>query len=193
MGYFSAIHREFPSKPILLTECSPGIIPYATAEVPIDATRNWASGVQLWNLALDTSGGPVESNYSYGCHRCTGVVTVDPQTHGAFYNLNYYQFGQTSKYVQPGAVRIFSTRFVRDLSTGDVSPGLDDVAFTNPDGSTALVAYNSAPDPATFAVRYKCRYLNWTLAPEATVTLVWRWPHGFTGCKPHRRRPRAAT
>ncbi len=33
-----------------------------------------------------------------------------------------------------------------------VTPGLDDVAFLNPDGTRVLVAYNGSPAPITFAV-----------------------------------------
>jgi glucosylceramidase len=173
MGKISTFHDQFPKAPVLVNECSPGIISYATAEVPIDAARNWASGVQLWNLALDPEGGPVEGNKSYGCPHCTGVVTVDKTTHSTTYNRNYYELGQTSKYVRPGAVRISSTRFVHDLPHGGVSPGLDDVAYLNPDGSKVLVAYNNARSPATFAIQWRGRFLNWTLDAAATVTLVW--------------------
>ena len=170
MGQMTSLHDEYPSEPIILSECSPGIIPYATAEVPIDATRNWASGVQLWNLALDTSGGPYET--AMGCPGCTGVATVNTQTHTPSFGLNYYQFGQTSKYVQPGAVRIDSTRLVSD-SLG-VTPGVDDVAFINPDGSKVLVAYNSRPRRARLAVQWHGRFVNWGLPGLGTVTLIWR-------------------
>jgi glucosylceramidase len=170
MGQMTSLHDEYPSEPIVLSECSPGIIPYAPAEVPIDATRNWASGVQLWNLALDTSGGPYGA--AMGCPGCTGVVTVNTQTHTPSFGLNYYEYGQTSKFVQPGAVRIYSTRLVSD---GDgVTPGVDDVAFVNPDGSKVLVAYNSRARAARLAVDWRGRYVNWTLPGKGTVTLIWR-------------------
>lgn len=172
LGQMSALHAEYPNEAIIVNECSPGIIPYATAEVGIDATRNWASGVQLWNLALDENRGPYEGARSYGCPGCTGLVTVNQSTHQARLNHNYYQFGQISRYVEPGAVRIFSTRLVSDGF--GISPGLDDVAFENPDGSKVLVAYNNSFGAETFAVAWRGRYLTHTLAPAATVTLRWR-------------------
>ena len=170
MGQMSALHTEYPSEDIVLDECSPGIIPYATAEVPIDATRNWASAVQLWNLALDTSGGPYGS--MWGCPGCTGVVTVNEQNGTPSFGLNYYQYGQTTRYVQPGAVRIFSTRLVHDRY--GITRGVDDVAFVNPDGSKVLVAYNNQARSARLAVQWRGRYLNWTLPARGTVTLIWR-------------------
>jgi glucosylceramidase len=170
MGQMSALHAEYPAEDIIMDECSPGIIPYATAEVPIDATRNWASAVQLWNLALDTSGGPYGT--MWGCAGCTGVVTVNRRSGTPRFGLNYYQYGQTTRYVQPGAVRIFSTRLVSDRY--GVTAGVDDVAFVNPDGSKVLVAYNNRARAATLAVRWRGRYLNWTLPGRGTVTLIWR-------------------
>ena len=78
------------------------------------------------------------------------------------------------QFVAPRRSNSTKTGFVHDLPKGGVSPGLDDVAYLNQDGSKVLVACNSAGAPATFAVRWQDRFLNWTLAPAATVTLVWR-------------------
>jgi glucosylceramidase len=73
-----------------------------------------------------------------------------------------------SKFVAPGAVRIDSPSFVtyRFVPTGtdNVSWGLADAAFRNPDGSEALVAYNTASGPITFAVESRQgRYVSYTL------------------------------
>ena len=54
-----------------------------------------------------------------------------------------------------------------------VTPGLDDVAFRNPDGSLVLVAYDNASVPVRFAVRWRGRALVYGLTPGAMVTLVW--------------------
>lgn len=170
MGQMSALHAQYPSEEIILNECSPGIIPYATAEVPIDATRNWASRVQLWNLALDPSGGPYEREW--GCPGCSGLVTVDERTGIPSLGLNYYEYGQTTKYVEPGAVRIFSTRLVHDGY--GVTRGVDDVAFVNPNGSKVLVAYNNGRRRAQLAIKWRGRFLNWVLPAHGTVTFIWR-------------------
>jgi glucosylceramidase len=100
------------------------------------------------------------------------VATVNGQTHQPTFNLNYYQYGQMSKYVQPGATRIFSTRLVSDGY--GVTPGVDDVAFVNHDGSKVLVAYNNAATSQPFAIEYRGKYLNWTMPAASTVTLTWR-------------------
>jgi O-glycosyl hydrolase len=88
------------------------------------------------------------------------------------FGLNYFQYGQTTKYVHPGAVRIFSTRHVSD---GDgTTRGVDNVAFVNPDGSKVLVAYNNRVRAARLAVRWRGRYLNWRLPGRGAVTFIWR-------------------
>jgi glucosylceramidase len=109
-------------------------------------------------------------------------VTVDEATHSAAITLDYYQLGQVSKFVRPGAVRLASNHYVtyrylgpgRDIAT----PGLDDVAFENPDGSKVLVVYNGATAAQTFTVRSRRRYLSDVLAAKETATFVWDAPRG---------------
>ena len=57
--------------------------------------------------------------------------------------------------------------------TPGVAPGLDDVAFINPDGSKVLVAYNSRARAARLTVRWGRRFVNWTLPGYGAVTLIW--------------------
>jgi glucosylceramidase len=172
----SALHAADPDVTEILSECSPGIIPYSVSEVVIGALRDWASAVALWNLALDPTGGPVQPP-NYGCPHCTGLVTISEQTGAYQLRLGYYQLGQVSSFVEPGAVRIGSERFVSDyhLPSGryGVSAGLDDVAFLNPDGSRVLVAYDNASSAARFAVQWHGRAFTFRLAPRETVTFTW--------------------
>ncbi len=77
----SGLHRVAPGLDQVVSECSPGSgLAFTTSQLEIAATRNWASAVTLWNLALDPAGGPVQPP-NYGCRGCTGVVTVDPVAH----------------------------------------------------------------------------------------------------------------
>ena len=62
-------------------------------------------------------------------------------------------------------------------ATGRFStPGLDDVAFQNRDGSRVLLAYNSASAPIAFAVRDDGYYFRYQLAPGTTATFIWNNP-----------------
>ena len=176
-SYMNVLHALAPTLDEIVSECSPGIIPYTPAEALISALRNWASAAALWNLALDPAGGPVQRP-NVGCPGCTGVVTINEQTHAVSYGLNYYQLGQISKFVQPGAVRIASDALVSDFRTSagvyGVTPGLDDVAFRNPDGTIVLVAYNNSGSWIRFAVSANGRWFEAGIPPGAMTTFEWR-------------------
>ena len=174
MGSF---HAVYPDVPDIVSECSPGINPYGVAETFIDATRNWASKVALWNIALDPSGGPVQAPNS-GCGGCTALVRINEATNQVSYNRDYYEFGQISKFVDPGAVRIYSDRFVSDFGADTysygVTPGIDNVAFLNPNGSHVLVAYDTDAVAHAFAVSWHGMQFSYTLPAHTTVTFTWR-------------------
>ncbi len=177
-GEISGLHRVAPGLDQVVSECSPGSgVAFTTSQLEIAATRNWASAVTLWNLALNPAGGPVQPP-NYGCRRCTGVVTVDPVAHTVKLTRDYYQLGQFSRYVQPGAVRIGSNTLVRDhysYPSGLITtPGVDDVAFQNPDGTRVLVAFADATSPISFAVRDGADSFRYRLSPGATATFTWK-------------------
>jgi glucosylceramidase len=141
--------------------------------------RNWATTVAVWNLALAPSGGPVQTPNT-GCRACSALVTVGAPFGQVRFGLNYFQLGQASAFVAPGAIRVAAEHFVsyRYVKSGvdPVSAGLDDVAFLNPDGSRVLVAYDKSASPATFAVQWHGRTFTDTLPARAMVTLVWNRP-----------------
>src|SRR5690348_10908258 len=176
-SYMNVLHALAPTLDQIVSECSPGIIPYTAAEALISSFRNWASAAALWNLALDPAGGPVQRP-NVGCPGCTGVVTISEQTHAVSYGLNYYQLGQIGKFVTPGAVRIASNALVSDFRTPagayGVTPGLDDVAFRNPDGTIVLVTYNNSGSWIRFAVTASGRWFGVAIPPGAMTTFAWK-------------------
>ncbi len=176
-SYMNVLHALAPTLDQIVSECSPGIIPYTAAEALISSLRNWASVAALWNLALDPAGGPVQRP-NVGCPGCTGVVTISEQTHTVSYGLTYYQLGQISKFVVPGAVRIASNALVSDFRTPKgaygVTPGLDDVAFRNPDGTIVLVTYNNSGSWIRFAVTASGRWFQTAIPPGAMTTFEWK-------------------
>lgn len=168
----STVHNAYPGKDTYFTECSgtqssntadtfSDSLDWQTENLIIGATRNWAKSVVTWNMALDPSGGP-----SMNCTTCTGVVTVDNTAGTATYNAEYYVLGHASKFVKPGAVRIDSNTY---------GPGnVEDVAFQNPDGSTALIVLNSDTSNAhTFAVAQNGQSFTYTLPAKAVATFTW--------------------
>ena len=176
----SQFHAEYPTEINLLSECSPGIIPYGAAEAAIDGSRNWASAINLWNLALDPSGGPVQPPNG-GCHGCSGLLTVSESSHTFVYNRNFYELGQLSRFVKPGAVRIDTQRWVSDFTAKrpngntayGVTKGLDNVAFRNPDGGYVLICHENSEAPVTFGVQANGLRFKYTLPGEATATFTW--------------------
>ncbi|MEO6715338.1 MAG: glycoside hydrolase family 30 beta sandwich domain-containing protein [Mycobacteriales bacterium] len=173
------LHARVPRLEQIVTECSPGISPGPTAEVLIASLRNWSSAVMLWNIALDPSGGPVEKG---GCQYCTGVVTADGHTGTVRYSSDYYQLGQASSFIRPGARRIASNTFVTYNSTtlnhgpNYATAGLDNVAVANPDGSKVLLVFNNSSRSQRFTVKSRRRSFKHTLPSQAMATFIWDRP-----------------
>jgi len=175
MGSF---HNQFPGLEEIVAECSPEILGFETIELLISSLRDYASTVLVWNVALDPDGGPVQAPDS-GCHGCRGIVTVSEADGSVQNNVKYYELGQVSKFVQPGAVRIGSTSNVTYYDQMHPSrfrstPGVDNVAFVNPDDSKVLVANNTSDYNQRFVVTWHGAAFRYTLPAGATVTFTWR-------------------
>ena len=165
----SVVRNAHPDKDVWFTECSggawkphwPETLPWLTRILVIGATRHWARGVLMWNLALDENHGP----HLGGCKDCRGMVTIDSRSGEVTRNMEYYAFAHASKFVRVGAQRIESSP-----SGG----GLDNVAFRNADdGSIVLIVCNSSAAPRRFSVSHRGRSFEYTLARESVATLTW--------------------
>jgi glucosylceramidase len=172
----SQLHQSSPALDQIVDECSPELRRFGTPEFLISSLRNWARIVSVWSAALDPSGGPIQA--ANDCPGCTGLVTIDEQTESVTFRPKYYQLGQVSAFVQPGAQRIASPSFVaygqNASGVETVTQGLDDVAFLNPDGSKVLVAYNNSPAPISFDVSSDGRNFTYTIPARAMTTFTWR-------------------
>lgn len=173
----TALHDAYPRKGIWFTECSGshgatdtpeqifrGTLTWHARTLTIGTTRNWAKSVVNWNIALREDGGP----HLGGCDTCTGLVTVADDG-SVRTDAEYYTIGHLSKFVKPGAVRIGSTSFGTTGWNGQIM----DVAFRNPDGSTALVVHNENDDPRSFAVAVGDRTFEYTLPGGSLATFTW--------------------
>ncbi len=164
----SVLHELHPDKIILVSECSGLVgsnfgedIRWTMRNLFIGATRNWATDVLLWNLALDQSSGPT----SGGCPNCRGVVTIDQTTGAVSFNVEYYLLGHASFAARPGAIRVASP---------SNSGGIETVAFLNPDGAKGLLVLNDGGHEETFKVRWAGLSFSYALPPGAVATF--RWP-----------------
>jgi glucosylceramidase len=162
------VHDAYPALDAYFTECSGGEWAPSFADnlvwnvrtLIIGATRNWARGVLLWNLALDERHGP----HKGGCGNCRGVVTIDSRSGDVTRNVEYYALAHASRFVKPRARRIGSSSGVA---------GLESAAFRNPDGSRVLIVVNTAPAEQRFVVRWTGKTLAYGLPAGAVVTLRW--------------------
>jgi glucosylceramidase len=157
----TTVHGSYPASEVYETECSTGTseAPISTIDLLMQSVQNMARTVELWNIALDPNKGP----HTGGCADCLGVVTIDQSTGNVTYRNDYYQLGQFSKFVVPGAYHIASNTL----------GSLADVAFENPDGSKVVVAHNDGSSSRTFQVLWGNQGFNYTLPAGATVTFKW--------------------
>ncbi|MCE4049311.1 glycoside hydrolase family 30 protein [Bacillus sp. Au-Bac7] len=163
------IHENFPSKHIYLTECSSGKwsesfadnFSWQMSNLMIGGPRNWAKAVLMWNIALDENNGPVNG----GCSICTGLLTIDKKTGTTTKNAEYYALGHASKFVQPHAVRIYSSNFPGTIET---------VAYQNPDKSIILLALNPMDKEKSFQIETNGTYFTYSLPPKSAVTFSWQ-------------------
>jgi glucosylceramidase len=173
----ATVRRMNPALEEIASECAPSALSFPVPELEIGSLRNWATGVELWNLALDPRGGPVQAP-NWGCRGCRGIVSINPAGGNVSFTRNYYELGQLTKFVAPGAVRIASNTFVAYtypwLGVDFATPGLDDVAFRNPNGTEVLLAYNSSSEPITFSVAQGRGAFTTSLDPTAMSTFIWR-------------------
>jgi len=123
--------------------------------------RNWARAYVKWSLALDENNGP----HTGGCSTCTPIVTVNSTSGNITYGSEYYTLGNFSKYVLPGANRIYSSN----------AAGIVTAAFVNPapDNSRILVAFNDSRQTQTFQAQWGTQSFTYTLPSLAGATFTW--------------------
>jgi glucosylceramidase len=162
----STVHNQYPAIGSFDTEHSGGswIANQQREDMEniIGYTRNWGQSVVKWSLAVDQNGGP----HNGGCGTCTGLITVhngDSQSGQVTYTIEYYDMGQLTKFVQPGAYRIEST----------ANPAVPNVAWLNPDGSKALIAYNETGGPQPITVNWGGESFTYTLPAQTSATFTW--------------------
>lgn len=164
------VHNAYPNKDIWFTECSgtvgssfAGDLKWNAETLLINAVRNYARSVSLWNIALDQNSGPTNG----GCQNCRALVTVNDSTVPATitYNVEYYVLGHLAKFVQPGAHRVDSS---------STSGGIETVAFVNTDGSKVLLALNAGANSNTFTVQEGSQRFSYTLPTGAVATFSWK-------------------
>lgn len=136
MSYPNSLHESFPDKSFHITEMTVG------GAKLVEYMRNWINSYAYWITYYDIdmenrTYGPGPSFWSKpqstdADHWSLSQVADDGM--GSYrLTAKYNTFGQFSRYIDKGAVRIASSE-----SEGNIS----NVAFQNPDGSIAVVVVN---------------------------------------------------
>ncbi|MEU1346200.1 ricin-type beta-trefoil lectin domain protein [Streptomyces sp. NPDC005795] len=162
----TTVHERYPSMDAFQTEHSGGtwIADQQREDMMniIDYTRNWAKSVTKWSLAVDQNRGP----HNGGCGTCDGLITVhdgDSRSGQVDYTIEYYTMGHLTKFVRPGASRISST----------ASSTVPNVAWRNPDGSKALIAYNGGGSAQQVTVNWGGQKFTYSLPARTSATFTW--------------------
>ncbi|MFD0572710.1 ricin-type beta-trefoil lectin domain protein [Kitasatospora gansuensis] len=162
----TTVHNQYPAVDAFGTEHSGGtwIADQQREDMRniIDYTRNWAKSVTKWSLAVDQNMGP---HYG-GCGTCTGLVTVQnggSRAGQVDYTVEYYTMGHLTKFVRPGAYRIAST----------ANSAVPNVAWQNPDGSKALIAYNDSGSAQSVRVNWGGQSFGYQLPAKTSATFTW--------------------
>ncbi len=162
----TTVHNQFPAVNQYVTEYSGGT--WVANQQQQDMTdmvnffRNWGRSWTKWSMAVDENMGP----HNGGCGTCTGLVTVhrnDTRRGQVDYTVEYYTMGHLTKFVKPGAVRIDST----------ANNTIPNVAFKNPDGSTALIAYNTSATTQSVKVNRGGQSFTYNLPSKTSATFTW--------------------
>ncbi len=106
----------------------------------VESVAAGSTGLMMWNLALDSTGGPRDRASQDGCASCRGLLTIDGSEVEP--GPEFYVLAHLSHAADPGA-RVVASSATR---------GLLAVAFSNPDGSVGVVAHNETGEDRTVAV-----------------------------------------
>jgi glucosylceramidase len=162
----TTVHNQYPATDAFDTEHSGGtwVSDQQREDMLniIDYTRNWGKSVVKWSLAVDQNMGP----HNGGCSTCTGLITVhngDSRSGQVDYNVEYYDMGQLTKFVKPGAYRIDST----------ANSTVPNVAWQNPDGSKALVSYNDSSSAQSLHVVWGGQSFTYSVPAHTSATFTW--------------------
>lgn len=163
------IHSGAPDKEIWFTECSIGTwYPEFENQLNNDfkhqfigTLKRWSRSVLVWNLMLDTKNGPNLDNST-----CFGVVTLGDDNKIEARNSQYYALAHCSRVIRSGAVRVGTDGFT--------APGIDYLAFLNPDGSWGVIVQNENQESQQLVFISNGHSVKTTIPGRSIVSLGWR-------------------
>ncbi len=156
------LHDAFPDKALLFTEGSVRGTWAAAARLARNVIldlNHWTAGWTVWNLLLDSEGGPRHAGGLMG----GTIVNADLKTGELSFNPPHYAFGHFSRFIAPGARRIACTSSSDDFLA---------TAFVNPDGRIAVVLTNLTDHEQIFQLWVAGKVLRQSSPANGILTIV---------------------
>lgn len=172
----SMVHERFPDKHIIFTEGCVELVNKSGSTSSRAGMGAWKHGETYgrniindfnnhcegwidWNLVLDEAGGP-----NYVGNYCEAPILIDSRTDEIIYNWSYYYIGHFSRYIKPGAVRLWCAN--------DVEKNVYSLAYKNPDGEIVVVVQNELNKWQRIAIVIDDMGTNTELPPHSITTFI---------------------
>ncbi|XP_011634445.1 glucosylceramidase-like [Pogonomyrmex barbatus] len=141
------VKQLFPEKSLIYTEACTGVQVDADKRVILGSWKrgevyasniienlsHWVSTWIDWNIALNITGGPAWID-----NRVDSPIIINHTANEFYKQPMFYALGHFSKYVPPKSVRIGTI--------SENTEGIQNIAFSTPDGATVLVILNLNED-----------------------------------------------
>jgi glucosylceramidase len=160
------VREKFPDKKLIFSE---GCVEYSRFSLAgqlenaqmyaNDIIGNLNSGMTAfidWNLILNKQGGPNHVN-----NYCDAPIMCDTENDIVQEKLSFTYIGHFSRYIEPGAKRIASTKYTDKLSV---------VSMKNPNGSIITVLLNRTQEDIPVALRLLGQVTEFTVPEGSIVT-----------------------
>ncbi|WP_068502743.1 glycoside hydrolase family 30 protein [Paenibacillus kribbensis] len=160
------VHEKFPDKKLIFSE---GCVEYSRFSLAgqlenaqmyaYDIIGNLNAGMTAfidWNLILNKEGGPNHVN-----NFCDAPIMCDTEQDIVQEKLSFTYIGHFSRYIEPGARRIASTKYTDKLHL---------VSMKNPDGSIVVVLLNRSNEEVPVALRMKGQVAEFLVPANSIVT-----------------------
>lgn len=172
----SMVHETFPDKHLIFTEGCVELVNHSGGTSSDAGIGAWKHGetygrniindmnhyneAQIdWNLLLDEKGGP-----NYVGNFCEAPIHVDTKTDEVKYSWSYYYIGHFSRYIVPGAKRIFNQN--------DVEEKVYSVALKNPSGEIVVVVQSELDAAHRLALVVDGNGMNIELPAHSITTFI---------------------
>lgn len=160
------VHERFPELHMVFSEgCCPFAVSGSVEELQQgvryahDMIGNLNNGMDIWfdwNLFLDEQGGP-----NHVKNFCSAPIMLDGRG-GYEKRTSYYYIRQITQCIQPGAVRIGTTKY---------TPDLDVTAFRNPDNEILGVLLNCSNEEKEVNLRLDGNACKFTVPVQGILTV----------------------